>query len=87
MFIIAESDTYKGNLKKPELLKYTRKITQQVYPVLKSNPFYGPNIKKLRGDLSDIYRYRIGKFRLFYIILETEKRVVLLSLRDRKDAY
>ncbi len=87
MFTISESDTYKANIKKPELKRYAKKISEQVYPILKLNPFYGANIKKLKGDLSEIYRYRVGSFRLFYLILESEKRVVILSLRDRKDAY
>lgn len=87
MFTISETDTYKGNIKKPELKRYAKRIAEQIYPILRSNPFYGSNIKKLKGDLADIYRYRVGSFRLFYIIIETEKRVVILSLRDRKDAY
>lgn len=87
MFIIAETATYKASAERPELRKYTRKISDQVYPILQENPFYGSNIKKLKGDLSDIYRYRIGSFRLFYTVLEAEKRVIILSLRHRKDAY
>jgi len=87
MFTISETDTYKANLKKPELKKYVQKIRDQVYPILRSNPFFGAHIKKLKGDLSAIYRYRVGSFRLFYMILDAEKRVVILSLRDRKDAY
>ena len=87
MFTISESNTYKANIKKLELKRYAKKISEQVYPILRLNPFYGPNIKKLKGDLSEIYRYRVGSFRLFYLILAPEKRVVILSLRDRKDAY
>jgi mRNA interferase RelE/StbE len=87
MFVISETDTYKANIKKSELKIYAKKISEQVYPILRSNPFYGANIKKLKGELSEIYRYRVGSFRLFYLIVESEKRVVILSLRDRKDAY
>lgn len=87
MYTISETDTYKANIKKPDLKKYAEKISGQVYPILRSNPFYGTNIKKLKGELSEIYRYRIGSFRLFYMIIDSEKRVVILSLRNRKDAY
>lgn len=87
MYIIAETATYKSNVNRPELRKYAKKISEQIYPILRKNPFYGPHIKKLKGDLSDIYRYRIGSFRLFYTILETDKRIVILSLSHRKDAY
>ncbi len=87
MFTISETETYIANIKKPELKKYAKKIAEQVYPVLRANPYFGSNIKKLKGDLADIYRYRVGSFRLFYLILDAEKRVVILSLRARKDAY
>lgn len=87
MFTISETDTYRASVKKPELKRYAKKVSEQVYPVLRTNPYFGTNIKKQKGDLSDIYRYRIGTFRLFYIVIESERRVVILSLRDRKDAY
>ena len=87
MYKIAETDTYKRNIKKTELKKFVKKINDHIYPILKENPYFGPNIKKLKGDLSEIYRYRIGSFRLFYMIMESEKRIIILSLQNRKDAY
>ena len=42
------------------------KLGDYVYPQLKEEPFLGQNIKKLRGYSPDTWRYRIGKFRLFY---------------------
>jgi mRNA interferase RelE/StbE len=73
-----------------ELRTYQRnslKIKQDIYPVLRNNPFFGPNIKRLKGELSSIYRYRIGNYRLFYSV-DTEKRLVfILDLEQRKDAY
>lgn len=66
-----------------ELMK--KKLTSYVYPQLKQEPHWGVNIKKLHGYDPETWRYRIGKYRLFYII---EKQVVsMISMDHRKDAY
>ena len=64
-----------------------KKLLQYIYPLLKEEPHYGNNIKKLVGYKPETWRYRIGKFRLFYVIDETEKIIYILSLDFRKDAY
>ena len=64
-----------------------RKIDEYVYPQLKYEPFWGKNIKKLHGYTPDTWRYRIGKFRLFYIVERTKKIVHIITIDDRKDAY
>lgn len=66
-----------------ELIK--KKLASYVYPQLKQEPHWGVNIKKLHGYDPETWRYRIGKYRLFYII---EKQVVnMISMDHRKDAY
>lgn len=66
-----------------ELIK--KKLLGYVYPQLKQEPHFGTNIKKMHGYEPDIWRYRIGKYRIFYII---EKQVVsIISVDHRKDAY
>ncbi|MDP8235981.1 MAG: type II toxin-antitoxin system RelE/ParE family toxin [Candidatus Erginobacter occultus] len=40
-----------------------------------------------RAPTSDTWRYRIGRFRIFYIVSREERVVALVSLGDRKDAY
>lgn len=42
--------------------------------------------KKLKGELDQFYRYRIGKHRLFYQIDDNRVLVFIITLRDRKDA-
>ena len=42
------------------------KLTKYVYPQLRKNPFFGTNIKKLKGYDPATWRYRIGKFRVFF---------------------
>lgn len=64
-----------------------KKLLQYIYPQLKEEPHYGNNIKKLIGYKPETLRYRIGKFRLFYVIDETEKIIYILSIDFRKDAY
>lgn len=44
-----------------------------------------PDIEKIKSQ-PDFYRLRLGKFRVIYCPLSSE-RVVLLLIRDRKDAY
>ncbi|MEW6088168.1 MAG: type II toxin-antitoxin system RelE/ParE family toxin [bacterium] len=63
------------------------KLKSYIYPQLAQRPQYGNNIKKLRGYVPDTWRYRIGNFRVFYIINEEEKVVDILSIKPRKTAY
>ena len=64
-----------------------KKLDGYVYPQIKVEPFWGNNIKKLLGYSPYTWRYRIGKFRLFYIIDKNELIVFILTVDDRKDAY
>jgi len=73
-FKIAETKTFKKIKEKIDTKLYI-KIKNIVYPQLRTNPFYGNNIKKLKGEFDGYYRYRIGNYRLFYLI-ENEKVLV-----------
>jgi mRNA interferase RelE/StbE len=64
-----------------------KKLNEYVYPQIKIEPFLGRNIKKLRDYDPPIWRYRIGKFRVFYFIDSKERIVYILSVDLRKDAY
>ena len=84
---IAETDTFS---KKIKLKKYDflyQKIFENIYPILRNNPFFGANIKKLKGAYREIYRFRTGDYRLFYKIDETAAVVFIIDIEDRKDAY
>jgi mRNA interferase RelE/StbE len=63
------------------------KLRTYVYPRLRKNPFVGPNIKKLKGYTPDTWRYRIGDFRVFFLVDQAERVVFILSVDGRKDAY
>lgn len=63
------------------------KITNIVYPQLRQNPHYGTNIKKLKGEFEGYYRYRLGDYRLFYLVDDGKVVVVVVDVRHRKNAY
>jgi len=86
-FVIAETETFQKKINTSDYARIYTKIKNYVYPQLKSNPFYGPNIKKLKGKLEGVYRYRIGPFRMFYIIDQDKVIVFILNLEKRKDSY
>jgi len=86
-FKIAETETFSAKIKESKYKSQYRKIVDYVYPILRENPFFGPNIKKLKGKLKELYRFRIGNFRLFYKISDETVIVFILDIEDRKDAY
>ena len=63
------------------------KLITYVYPQLKSEPHFGNNIKKLSGYRPETWRYRIGKYRLFFSINDQSNIVNILTIEFRKDAY
>jgi len=64
-----------------------KKLLHYIYPQLREEPHYGNNIKKLVDYKPETWRYRIGKYRLFYVIDESEKIVYLISIELRRDSY
>ncbi|WP_253703697.1 type II toxin-antitoxin system RelE family toxin [Treponema denticola] len=54
---------------------------------MRKNPHFGPNIKKLKGIYKEIYRFRLGDFRLFYKVSEEKVTVFIIDIEARKDAY
>jgi mRNA interferase RelE/StbE len=85
-FKIAESNTFEKVKKRIDPHLYT-KIKTIVYPQLKSNPYFGTNIKKLKGEFEGYYRYRVGSYRLFYLIENEKVIVVIVDLKHRQNAY
>jgi mRNA interferase RelE/StbE len=85
-FRIAESKTFTKRKKKIDPALYS-KIKDVVYPQLCQNPYFGANIKKLKGDFTRYYRFRIGNYRLFYLVEEEKILIVVVDLRHRQHAY
>ena len=86
-FNIAETETFSRSITQPEYKKIYEKIKNYVYPQLKLSPYFGNNIKRLKGELKDTYRYRIGDYRLFYTIDAGKLLVFVLDIKRRNDAY
>ena len=86
-FKIAETETFEKKIKMVKFKSLYKKITDYVYPILRENPYFGPNIKKLKGSYKDLYRYRIGDYRLFYKIFEEKVILFIIDIEARKDAY
>ena len=87
---IFETDEYLKRIQKfsPQDRKFIeKKINNLVYNQLRSEPHFGNNIKKLRSYVPEMWRFRIGKYRLFYSIDENDKIVFIITVEFRKDAY
>ena len=86
-FKIAETDSFRKLIVRPHYKGLYHKLVDYIYPQLRRNPFFGVNIKKLKGDLSHYYRYRLGNYRLFFSIDPEKFLVIIVTISDRKDAY
>ena len=60
------------------------KIIEIIKERLLDNPYIG---KKLVGDLSPYYRYRIGDYRVIYEIVDDELMIIIVKIKHRKDVY
>lgn len=83
---IAETKNFEKIKSKIESKVYL-KIVNNVYPQLRTNPFYGTNIKKLKGEFEGYYRYRVGNYRLFYIIENDKVLILITDFRHRQSSY
>lgn len=82
-FRIFETSEFRNGLAAlpPQPAQFIRnKLAGYVYPQLRKEPHFGSNIKKLRGYTPDTWRYRIGKYRVFFIVDPKEKIVSVLSI-------
>ncbi len=69
------------------LARITDKLRESVYPQLRQQPHFGPNIGKLKGYTPDTWRYRVGAWRFFYEIDETGRIVFMTAASHRSSAY
>jgi len=67
--------------------KIIKKLRYFVYPQLKTQPFFGRNIKKLKGFKPETWRYRIGDYRFFYEVDEKKKIVFMIAAESRQKSY
>ena len=67
--------------------KIVQKLRSVIYPQLRQQPYFGPNIKKLRGFKPETWRYRVGAYRFFYIVDDKEKIVFMVAADTRQRSY
>jgi mRNA interferase RelE/StbE len=70
-----------------EFDKLPKSIKEQILEALEKaieNPYVGT---KLRGKLEGLWRWRVGKYRVIYLIDEKEKAIVFLDVGLRKSIY
>lgn len=67
--------------------KIIEKLRVYVYPQLGKNPWFGPNVKKLRDFSPETWRYRVGDYRFFYQIDDDERIIFMIAAEHRKDSY
>jgi mRNA interferase RelE/StbE len=65
----------------------TKKHLNQCFEVLKNTPYHNSSIKRLQGELSGLYRYRVGSIRVIYKVEETEITVFVVAIGSRGDIY
>lgn len=89
-FRIFETDQFQDDLRKNlgvQEEKLIRKLKKYVYPQLRQQPYFGKNIKKLRGYKPETWRYRIGNYRFFYEIDDNKKIVFMIAADHRSMGY
>ena len=84
---IAETETFSKKINSRKFNNLYNKIVNDVYPIFRNNPFFGVNIKRLKGKYKDVYRFRIGDYRLFYQVDDLKKIVFIINIENRQDAY
>lgn len=77
----------------PQALKFYKSCPEELvtrlnkcFEDLESNPFWGPNIKLLKGEKRR-YRYRVGDYRVIYSIDKENSKVVVTLIASRPSAY
>ena len=78
---------YHPSIKK-DLKKIDKSTVEKFFYVinskLKENPYIG---KKLKGKYTDLWRLKIGSYRIIYQIYNKKLIVLVLSFRHRQNIY
>ncbi|MXV75407.1 type II toxin-antitoxin system RelE/ParE family toxin [Candidatus Poribacteria bacterium] len=64
----------------------TRRINRAINQ-LAQNPFFGPNIAKLKGSNTRRYRYRVGSYRIIYEVDTQHQKCFVISISTRGRSY
>jgi mRNA interferase RelE/StbE len=89
-FRVFETDQFQEDLNKlfgARKGKIVDKLSRYVYPQIRKQPYFGKNIKKLKGYAPETWRYRIGAYRFFYEVDGERKIVFMLAASLRAKSY
>ena len=64
--------------------QHQKQIIEAIEEKLAQDPYIG---KRLLGDLSGFYRYRVGKYRIIYTIYEERVEIEVIKLGHRREIY
>ncbi|MEO5657826.1 MAG: type II toxin-antitoxin system RelE/ParE family toxin [Nitrospiria bacterium] len=87
---VFETETFQqdlARLSRSGLGRLADKLSSQVYPRLREEPRFGPNIKRLKHWEPPTWRYRIGAWRFFYEVDEADRVVAMTAADHRGEAY
>lgn len=74
-------------LGEPARERIEAKLREYVYPILRENPSFGPNIRRLKNWEASTWRYRVGEWRFFYEVDYENGIVFMVAADHRKQAY
>lgn len=83
MYKLLIDDKVKKDFRKIDNI-WQRKILTAIKTKLVNNPYLG---RKLVGDLSPYYRYRVGDYRVLYEVMDTKLIIVVVKIKHRKNVY
>jgi mRNA interferase RelE/StbE len=83
MYKLLIDDKVVKDLKKIDEL-WQKKILTAIKSKLIKNPYLG---KKLVGDLSLYYSYRIGNYRVLYELIENKMVIIVIKIKHRSQVY
>ncbi|OAB41918.1 type II toxin-antitoxin system RelE family toxin [Paenibacillus antarcticus] len=72
------------------LRKIDRTIARRIFIALEqlcNDPFDNPNTKKMKGKEGNIYRLRVGNYRIIYEVLNNELIIFVVRIGPRGDIY
>jgi len=65
----------------------TKNRISEAFDIISINPRYHPHIKKLKGELKHMYRFRLGSLRILYEIEEDIQTIRVKAIETRGSAY
>ena len=65
----------------------TTRLLDNCFKNLEESPFFGPNIKRLKGKLEGSFRYQMGGLRVIYSVVIELKKIFIETIGPRGDVY